>query len=84
MTIPRRSIWRIRSKRIRPKEKKDADTLVRKMDAGQTDFNESEIELMKDALHFALKELGPKEFQTITGYGVGEQTLTILNKAEIG
>jgi len=47
------------------------------MDAGQFTFNHEEMELLKEVLCFAMKELGPEEFQTITGHGylVAERTL---------
>ena len=43
-------------------------------------LNQSDIVLSKEALEFALKELGSEEFQTITGYDFefGESTLTKL------
>lgn len=59
----------------------DAKTLIDRLDQDSKLLLSPDDEtLFKEALTFALKELGPEEFQTITGYdfGFGESVLAKL------
>jgi hypothetical protein len=61
-------------------ERKAAQKLLERFSEKEIVLGEDDLRLARVILEFALKELGPEEFQTITGYDfkVGEETLREL------